>query len=95
MVSRLSGDGDVGEDRGDDRVGGDAFHLRLGAQLDAVAEGGQGQGLHVVGDDVVAAGEPGPGAGGGEQGGGAARGDAEGEGGGFAGGAADVDDVAR
>lgn len=58
-----------------------------------MAQRGQREGLDVVGGDVVAAGQPGPGAGGGQQGGRTARGDAEGEGRRFTGGAADVDDV--
>lgn len=85
----------MGQDRGDDGVCGDSLHLRFGAELDPVSQGGQCQGLHVVGRDVVAAGEPGPGASGGEQGGGASRGDAEGERGGITSGTADIYDVAR
>lgn len=67
----------MGEYRGDDGVGRDPLHLGFGPELDAMAECGEGQGLHIVGGDVVPAGEPGPGAGGGEQGGGASWGDAE------------------
>src|SRR5690606_6595757 len=88
-----AGDGDVGEDGVDDRVGRDALHLGLRAELDTVPERGEGERLHVVRGDVVAAGQPGPGAGRGEQRGGAAGGDAEGEGRRLAGGAADVHDV--
>lgn len=79
MVTASSGDGHESEDRGDDGVRSDALHLGFGAELDAVTEGGQGEGFHVVGDDVVPAGEPGPRTGGGQQRGGATGGDTESE----------------
>ncbi len=59
-----------------------------------MTQGGESEGLHVVRGDVVPAGEPGPGAGGGEQGGGASGRDPERERGGFTRGTADIDDIA-
>ena len=45
----------------DDRLGGDALHLGLGAQLDAVTQGRQGQCLDVIGGDEGSARQPRPG----------------------------------
>lgn len=92
-VTASSGYGDVCEDCGDDGVGGDSLHLRFGAQLDAMAKRGECQGFHVIRNDVVAAGEPGPGSCGGQQRGSASGRDAEGERGGFTRGTTDIDDV--
>src|SRR5690625_215136 len=62
-----AGDGDGAEYAVEDGLGGDALELGLGAQLDAVAQGGVRQGLHVIGGDVVPAHQPRPGPGGGQQ----------------------------
>src|SRR5262249_35241754 len=72
-----SGDRDGGQDGFEDPVGRGALELGLGPELDAVPERRPGQRLHVVGRYIVAAGQPGPGPGGGQQRGRAARGDAE------------------
>ena len=72
-----AGDGDGGEDGVDEAVGGRALQLGLGAELDPVPHRRPGQRLDVVGGDVGAAGQPGPGAGAGQQRGRATGRDAE------------------